>query len=113
VDVEKRGGCGMTEQKAIQVLNGTIDDINEVIIARAVAVLALQEIQQYRALGTVEELREAREKQRAKKPKINKVDKDTIYMKCSNCKLTTVLYSGMQPDFCPKCGQAIDWSKEE
>jgi hypothetical protein len=53
---------GMTEQEAINVLNGTIDDINLVIIARATAVVALQEIQKYKAIGTVEEFKALKEK---------------------------------------------------
>ena len=52
----------MTEQMAIEVLNGTIDDINQVIIARATAVVALQEIQKYKTIGTVEELYALKEK---------------------------------------------------
>lgn len=44
------------------------DDANDV------AIKALEEIQQYRALGTVEELRVARDKQVAKKPKHQKIE---------------------------------------
>lgn len=54
----------------------------------------------------------ALEKQIAKKPRINKVDVETEYMKCNQCKLTTVLYSGMRPDYCPKCGQKLDYRLE-
>ena len=50
----------------------------------------------------------ALEKQIAKKPKINRVSDDTEYMKCPQCKLTTVLYSDMRPDYCPECGQKLD-----
>lgn len=55
---------------------------------------------------------EALEKQIAKKPRINRVTDDTEYMKCSQCKLTTVLYSDMRPDYCPKCGQKLDYRLE-
>lgn len=48
------------------------------------------------------------EKQIAKKPRINRVSDDTEYMKCPQCKLTTVLYSDMRPDYCPKCGQKLN-----
>ena len=51
------------------------------------------------------------EKQIAKKPRINRVTDDTEYMKCSQCKLTTVLYSDIRPDYCPKCGQKLDWNE--
>ena len=56
---------------------------------------------------------EALEKQIAKKPRINRVSDDTEYMKCPQCKLATVLYSDMKPDYCPKCGQKLDWNVEE
>lgn len=54
---------------------------------------------------------EALEKQIAKKPRINRVSDDTEYMKCPQCRLTTVLYSDMRPDYCPKCGQKLDWNE--
>ena len=55
---------------------------------------------------------EALEKQIAKKPRINGVSDDAEYMKCPQCRLTTVLYSNMRPDYCPKCGQKLDWGDE-
>ena len=54
---------------------------------------------------------EALEKQIAKKPRIIRITDDTEYMKCSQCKLATGLYSDMKPDYCPNCGQKIDWSE--
>ncbi len=73
----------------------------------------LEEIQQYRALGTVEELREAREKQRAKKPIIQRTDEKTLY-KCPCCKKVFVeAYENFQrgyiPKYCEMCGQSIDF----
>ena len=59
----------------------------------------------------IELIIEALERQIAKKPRINRVSDDTEYMKCSQCKLTTVLYSDMRPDYCPKCGQKLDWNE--
>lgn len=106
----------MTEQEAIKFLTGYLDSVvykEKCVEAHKLAIKALEEIQQYRAIGTVEECREAVEKQMAKKPKINKVDVDTIYMKCLTCGLTTVLYNKMQPEHCPNCGQKLDWSEEE
>lgn len=111
----------MTENEAIEVLNNFDMQVSAKAdgayqstigeMACRIAVKALSEIQRYRAIGTIEECREAIERQKGKKPKsINKVDEDTIYMKCADCGLTTVLYSGMEPDYCPKCGQKLDWS---
>ena len=59
----------------------------------------------------IELIIEALEKQIARKPRINRVTDDAEYMKCPQCKLTTVLYSDMRPDYCPKCGQKLDWNE--
>ncbi len=67
----------------------------------------LEEIREYRALGTVEELREAMEKQRAKKPitylETNRAD-------CPKCGATLRGIDKPFGNWCSKCGQAIDWS---
>lgn len=71
---------------------------------------ALEEIQQYRAIGTVEECREATERQREKKPiKIeNNGFRYTDSYICPNCEKG---FTGTGiADFCYHCGQAIDWS---
>lgn len=47
------------------------------------AITALKEVQQYRAIGTVEECKEAVEKQKAKKPEV--IDQDFDYYKCPVC----------------------------
>lgn len=73
-----------------------------------------EEVEQYRALGTVEELKEAREKQVAKKPIMKTVmfcdEAEDVY-KCSVCEDGGLLYEG-QP-YCENCGQAQDWSDED
>ena len=72
-----------------------------------------EEVQRYRALGTVEELKVAKEKQIAKKPRSVTSVEDSMYVKCPTCKLTTVLYHGCIMDYCKNCGQKLDWSDEE
>lgn len=68
------------------------------------AISALEEIQQYRSIGTVSECREAREKQKEKKP-IARNDDRKIYMcQCGNTQINTM------DNYCGVCGQAIDWS---
>ena len=76
------------------------------------AISALKEIKQYREIGTVEECREAVEKQKAKKIII----RDWNPTKCPTCghELSTSLGDGYykHPTFlerCPNCGQAILW----
>ena len=76
----------------------------------------LRKIQQYREIGTVEECREAVEKQKAKKPipinykkyadKIENMEfLEDAYL-CPNCK--TVIRSG---SFCGRCGQKLNWNE--
>ena len=112
----------MTEQEAKLILDVRIsrfDHAEDVNQALEIAKQALEEIQQYRKIGTVEECREAREKQMPKAPKDSLkiepvidengayVDADTtVYILCPNCGELV----GMDEDidrFCRECGQAI------
>ena len=76
------------------------------------AIIALKEVQQYREIGTVEECREAVEKQRTKKPV-----KDKYHHKCCpNCGWVVSGEGGYGEEFCPhceNCGQAIQWENLE
>ena len=70
---------------------------------------ALQEIQQYRSIGTVKECREARERQRGKKPVLSAPCKSINYYLCPNC--NKIL--NINKPFCCDCGSGIDWSEED
>lgn len=74
-----------------------------------VAISALEEIQQYRKIGTVEECREAVEKQKPKKPHRNYKKFSGLWCKCG-------WYLGQKQcldiKYCPNCGQAIDENLE-
>ena len=75
------------------------------------AVSALYEIKQYREIGTVEECREAREKQTPKKPVKDKYHHNC----CPNCGWIVSGEGGYGEEFCPhceNCGQAIWWNDE-
>lgn len=76
------------------------------------AIKALTELQQYRAIGTLEECRTAREKQILMKPKTNRIDSETIYCKCPSCNITTVLYRNCIMNYCKECGQKLDWRED-
>lgn len=76
-----------------------------------VAITALKEIQQYREIGTVEECREAVEKQKPKTPDYEGDGYADGYMVydtwiCPNCGAKyEVDYDDYK--YCPECGQAI------
>ena len=84
------------------------DDVYEFVIN------SLEEIQQYRAIGTVEECREAREKQWAKKVSNRELIKDfngnpyAVRGDCPNCGKIGLL---SDTDYCNACGQKLDWSE--
>lgn len=71
------------------------------------AIRALEEVQQYRKIGTVEECRTAREKQMPKKPDFTE-DKEFALCPCCNGK-------GLlnKQKYCDNCGQKLDWSDED
>lgn len=138
----------MTEKEAIEIIKyaSAFNRENSPLTkALDTAIKALEEIQQYRAIGTaedlklwcslfgldgfdelaaykrigtVEECREAVEKQKAKKPR-KKLNKYSNAYKCPNCdfefihKDETGWFCGKCYKYCPECGQAIDWSEKE
>ena len=76
---------------------------------------ALKEIQKYRVIGTIEECREARERQTAKKI----THESTIYKCCTcpNCKNVVDEFETIEDKklrvtfkYCHFCGQKLDWS---
>ena len=81
------------------------------------AIKALEEVQKYRAIGTPEECRAAVEKQTAKKPDYEGdgyADGHLVYDTwiCPCCgKPYEVDYDNY--NYCPDCGQKLDWSDEE
>lgn len=138
----------MTEKEAIEILRSAISESEKVIAQLSqmkelaerknrvgeyysniqncrneiesckIAVKALEEIQQYREIGTVEACREAAEKQKAKRPRIHKERFSSTYS-CQKCgcvlihKDETGWFCGRHYKFCPDCGEPIDWSEEE
>lgn len=113
----------MTEQEAIAIIKknypkcckmvngryeGGFDDTDcELWQAFNIAIKALEEVQQYRAIGTLEECRTARKKQIPKKPDFTE-DKEFALCPCCNG-------NGLadKQEYCDNCGQKLDWSGEE
>lgn len=104
----------MKESEAIRELHGIRPRGGIIPQKRAealdVAIQALEEVQQYRAIGTPEECRKAVEKQIPQKPSNESLDGLNCFPICPNC------HQGLNEDeresFC-ECGQRLDWSDEE
>ena len=110
----------MTEQEAIKevkrwtsiLMSAGSKCVSDTAEAQDMAINALEEIQQYRAIGTPEECRAAVEKQKAKKPPV--VNRPSIFVKvpvCPNCS-TSEHYQPLygKTKYCSNCGQKLDWS---
>lgn len=123
---EVYGDCDELLETAVDGLcNHPGVDIRNPIKARLLIDEDVDKWDAYREIGTVEECREAGEKQKAKKPKDELkvkpvldengayVDADmTVYLICPVCG-EVVGIDDMCDRFCRECGQAIDWSEEE
>lgn len=72
------------------------------------------ELYKYQQIGTLEEVREAVEKQKAKKPLVGgNTDKLTGDIRICPCCCGIVGIDDMREDYCADCGQHIDWSEVE
>lgn len=81
--------------------------ITEYQEAKTVAVQALEEIQQYRAIGTLEECRAAVEKQKPKKPVMDGYCCFESY-ECPTCHHDI----SDEQKYCDKCGQKLGDDEE-
>lgn len=106
----------MTENETLEFLKKANRDNDMVCILPKsdmgkCLIKALEEVQQYRAIGTVEECREAIEKQKSKKPTEQfKLGTSGRGGKCPSCK--QYLDRSVDAMYCD-CGQKLDWSDEE
>ena len=115
----------MTENEAIVRMKYRIDTAMNIagkgINGKAyedmeIAIKALEEIQQYRSIGTVKECRDAVERQRAKKPEfeINFGDYESRFSCECGKKIVVrhdcgVMDNNDAPNYCLNCGQKLDW----
>ena len=100
--------CGIDESKVIRVALKDCEIIeNE----------ETKELRKYRKIGTVEECREAVEKQKPKKiyhQKWNGID-GVPYDLCPTCEnnlCTTGVFARNKMNYCEKCGQKLCWNED-
>lgn len=74
------------------------------------AIQALEEVEQYRALGTVEELKEAREKQIPMK--IKEIHVDEYYCPACGAELTCN-DAKVEDKYCSECGQRFEVNEDD
>lgn len=121
----------MTENEAIKILRkdscyecaqGTDSPVNcecwecRVAEATRAAIKALEEVQQYRKIGTVEECREAMEKQKPEKTIYTGISAGILgkkkYYKCPRCgnqELEKWMNERQNTNYCWDCGQKLGW----
>ena len=104
-----------TPEEAIETIKSNMPTSGYQMLRESLdmAITALKEIQQYRELGTVEECREAAEKQTQKKCAIDSCPDHTHY-KCPSCgQIELSIYKhgfprlGRITKYCENCGQAL------
>ena len=104
------------KRKSLGEYYSNLENCKKEIQSCEVAIKALEDVQQYRAIGTPEECRVAMEKQTAKRPDYEGdgyADGHLVYDTwiCQCCgKHYEVDYD--EYDFCPDCGQKLDWEGE-
>ena len=75
-------------------------------------IAALEELQKYRQIGTVDECRAAMEKQIPMESSLAKISKYALIMRYSSCpSCLGVTRSALDafPKYCSNCGQALKW----
>jgi len=115
----------MTENEAIKELETSIDlakmctqnyERKNEIQGYEMAIQALEEVQKYRKIGTVEECRAWKEKQNAKKIISFDYNNGTVNYGCPVCKRKIISKidgkwcGGTFNEYCDRCGQKLDWS---
>lgn len=114
----------MTENEAIKELETSIDlakmctqnyERKNEIQGYEMAIQALEEVQQYRQIGTVEECRTWKEKQNSKKIISFDYNNGTVNYGCPVCKRKIISKidgkwcGGTFNEYCDRCGQKLDW----
>lgn len=113
----------MDYQKAIELLenanrsNDIVGILQKSDVSKAI-ISSMKELREYKQLGTMKEICEAVEKQKAKKATYDgdgyATDGTFVWDEwiCPRCG-TRYEVEYEEHDYCPNCGQHIDWSEED
>lgn len=110
----------MSENEAIKKIQYRINTASEVVGKGAdgkafedleMAIQALEERQQYRAIGTVDEFKALNEKSVAKKVVVEHIPKTSWTKEISHylCPCCNHIFSFGGTTYCPNCGQKLYW----
>ena len=105
-EIQAYRAIGTVEQ--IRFMQSVCDMSDDMLKSIADAVRARMK---YEAIGTVEEFKDLKEKATPKKPNgISKVYGD-YFGSCPICNRSAMSCLNIPYKYCPKCGQALDWSE--
>ena len=86
--------------------------LTEIVEAVKVAIQAIERVQKFEAIGTIEEFKALKEKNEPKRP----ICYDKHHYKCPICGEelgvdddSIYIYEEELPNYCSKCGQKLDW----
>lgn len=113
-EIQQYRAIGTIEEikEILQIISEGQDDVDESGISTGLLHVLL-EYAVYKKIGTVEECREARERQRGKRVKNRKLLRDfynisySVRGDCPNCGSIGLLSTNT--DYCNACGQKLDW----
>ena len=103
-------------KRAMEIRKEEFEEDSEAIDLYKITIELIEEVQQYRAIGTVEDCQEARERQKPKKL----THEGTLLMSCTcpNCKNVLDEFETwgesrirVKHNYCHFCGQKLNWSE--
>lgn len=112
---EKTAGCFGYDLKDLIHKNGEFADYNAFYSYN----MAVKRLGEYEEIGTVEEFKALKEKAEPKKPLLRLcgdcqrgcVNCDRYEDKCPTCNGGLYVESGKPHEYCPHCGQKLDWGE--
>ena len=93
----------MTEQEAVEMLD-SFYEMDEMYAAAQIAIKALEEIKQYRAIGTIEEFKALKEKSEPKEIEEHNFQDEVPHYLCPSCRSIV----SFNQNYCDECGQALE-----